>query len=221
MIPAFPMDGGRVLRANLAWRWSWERATRVAATIGQGTAFVMGVAGLFYSPLLILIGIFVYLAAESEAQSSQLQAISRGINVGDVMVTEFALLQSEARLSEAAELLLATSQNEFPVVDGEGQFAGLLTRDGIIGAMKEGGPNTFVRTVMRTDIPWVYEETALGESLRVMQTTGAPAAAVVSRSQHPIGIINYETIGEMLMLRAAVHDFRFGMLRRSRVGSHG
>lgn len=54
-----------------------------------------------------------------------------------------------------------------------------------------------------------------------MQTTGAPAAAVVSRSQHPIGIINYETIGEMLMLRAAVHDFRFGMLRRSRAGSHG
>jgi Zn-dependent protease len=89
MIPAFPMDGGRVLRAILAWRWSWERATRVAATIGQGTAFVMGVAGLFYSPLLILIAIFVYLAAESEAQSTELQAISGGVTVGDVMVTEF------------------------------------------------------------------------------------------------------------------------------------
>lgn len=144
MIPAFPMDGGRVLRAILAWRWSWERATRVAATIGQGTAFVMGVAGLFYSPLLILIAIFVYLAAESEAQSSELQAISGGVTVGDVMLTEFGVLQSDARLSEAAELLLATSQNEFPVVDGEGQFAGLLTRDGIIGAMKEGGPNALV-----------------------------------------------------------------------------
>lgn len=155
MIPAFPMDGGRVLRAILAWRWSLERATRVAATIGQGTAFVMGVAGLFYSPLLILIAIFVYLAAESEAQSSELQAIS--VTVGDVMLTEFGVLQSDARLSEAAELLLATSQNEFPVVDGEGQFAGLLTRDGIIGAMKEGGPNALVGTVMRTDIPWVYE----------------------------------------------------------------
>lgn len=89
MIPAFPMDGGRVLRAILAWRWSWERATRVAATIGQGTAFVMGMAGLFYSPLLILIAIFVYLAAESEAQSSELQAISGGVTVGDVMLTEF------------------------------------------------------------------------------------------------------------------------------------
>ncbi|PLU48530.1 CBS domain-containing protein [Sinorhizobium medicae] len=221
MIPAFPMDGGRVLRAILAWRWSWERATRVAATIGQGAAFVMGVAGVFYSPLLILVAIFVYLAAEAEAQSSELQAISGGVTVGDVMLTEFGVLQSDARLSEAAELLLATSQNEYPVVDGEGKFAGLLTRDGIIGAMKEGGPNALVRTVMRTDIPWVYEETGLGDSLRVMQTTGAPAAAVVSRSQHPVGIMNYETVGEMLMLRATFHDFRFGMLRRSRAGSHG
>lgn len=221
MIPAFPMDGGRVLRAILAWRWSWERATRVAATIGQGAAFVMGVAGLFFSPMLILIAIFVYLAAEAETQSSELQAISGGVTVGDVMVTKFGVLRSDARLSEAAELLLATSQNEFPVVDGEGQFSGLLTRDGIIGALKEGGPNALVRAVMRTDIPTVYEETALGDSLRVMQTTGAPAAAVVSRSQHPVGIMNYETIGEMLMLRAAVHDFRFGMQRGPRVGSRG
>ncbi|MEJ6850012.1 site-2 protease family protein [Sinorhizobium fredii] len=216
MIPAFPMDGGRVLRAVLAWRWSRVRATRVAAAIGQAAAFAMGLAGLFYNPLLILIAIFVYLAAEAEAQSSELQAISGGVTVGDVMVTEFTVLDTAARVDEAVEMLLATSQNEFPVVDRDGQFEGLLTRDGIIGAMKENGPETPVRTVMRKDIPTIDEGTPVDESLRIMQSGNAPAAAVINRDRRLVGMMNYETIGEMLMLRAAVKDFRFASLRQYR-----
>ncbi|CAN7699082.1 site-2 protease family protein [Pararhizobium sp. LjRoot238] len=221
MIPAFPMDGGRVLRAILAWRWSWARATRVAATIGQGAAFAMGLAGLFYNPLLILVAIFVYLAAEAEAQGAQLQEISGDVVVSDVMVTAFATLQPSANLSEAVELLLATGQSEFPVVDRDGQFEGLLTRAGLISAMTDKGVNTPVRSVMRVDIPSINERTPVDESLRIMQSRNAPAAAVVDNHRRLVGMMNYETIGEMLMLRTAVEDFRFGTLRRQRRAARG
>jgi Zn-dependent protease/CBS domain-containing protein len=221
MIPAFPMDGGRVLRAILAWRWSWVRATKVAATIGQGAAFAMGLAGLFYNPLLILVAIFVYLAAEAETQGAQLQEISGGVVVGDVMITTFATLQPSANLSEAVELLLATSQSEFPVVDGDGQFEGLLTRAELISAMTINGVNTPVRSAMRLDIPSIDERTPVDESLRIMQSRNAPAAAVVDSHRRLVGMMNYETIGEMLMLRTAVEDFRFGTLRRRRRAARG
>lgn len=132
MIPAFPMDGGRVLRAALASRLSWSRATQIAATIGQGLAFVFGFAGLFYNPLLIFIAIFVYLAATAEAQNAQIREVSSSVMIADVMITEFATLDRSATIDEAIDTLLATTQREFPVVDLAGHFEGLLTRDDMI-----------------------------------------------------------------------------------------
>ena len=117
MIPAFPMDGGRILRAALAARLSWSRATQIAATIGQGLAFVFGFVGLFYNPLLIFIGIFVYLAAAAEAQNAQIREVATSVLVADVMITEFARLERSATLDQAIEMLLATTQHEFPVVE--------------------------------------------------------------------------------------------------------
>lgn len=214
MIPAFPMDGGRVLRAILAWRWSWTRATRLAARIGQAIALAMGIVGLFFNPLLILIAIFVYFAAAMEAQNNELQAISDGTSIADVMVTNFATLGPQAQVGEAVELLLATSQNEFPVVDEAGRFEGLLTRDGIVQAMRERGANAPVITVMRRDIPTIDEQSSLDASLRLMQDTSVPALAVVDRSRRVVGVMNYETIGELLKLRDA--DERFKPRRRDR-----
>ncbi|MDR6757086.1 Zn-dependent protease/predicted transcriptional regulator [Mycoplana sp. BE70] len=216
MIPAFPMDGGRVLRAVLAMRWPWGRATRVAARIGQGVAFAMGIVGLFYNPLLILIAVFVYLAAQAEAQGSDLEAISGQVAVGDVMVTKFAVLEPSARLDDAVELLLATSQNEFPIVGADGTFEGLLTRDGIIAAMKEGRAHASVLSVMRAEIPTIARDTAINESLRIMRAANSSAAAVVDQDKRLVGLMNLETIGELLMLRAAAEDFRFDSLRRHR-----
>ena len=92
MIPAFPMDGGRVLRALLAARLGYVRATKVAAFIGQGVAFALGVIGVFSNPMLIFIAIFVYLAASSEAHAVALRAMSRGLPVSAAMTTHFATL---------------------------------------------------------------------------------------------------------------------------------
>lgn len=216
MIPAFPMDGGRVLRAILAWRLPWARATTLAARIGQSIAVAMGVFGVFFNPLLVLVAIFIYFAAETEAQGSELQAISEATSIRDVMITEFATLGPQARVGEAVELLLATSQNEFPVVDGAGRFEGLMTREGIVRAMKEKGPGSSVSDVMRRDIPALDEKSPIELSLKLMQEAQASAIPVVDRSERVVGLMNYETIGELMMLRYADESFKPGRHHHAR-----
>ena len=126
LIPAFPMDGGRVLRAVLALWYPRPRATNIAARIGQALAFVFGFVGLIGgNPLLIFIAIFVYLAATAEAQMVGLQDVSRNLGVGDAMITRFETLGPQATIGDAAALLLRTTQHEFPVVDGGGKAARL------------------------------------------------------------------------------------------------
>src|SRR6516164_10646241 len=131
LIPAFPMDGGRVLRALLAIRLGHVRATEVAATIGQWTAFGLGFLGLFYNPMLIFIAIFVYLAAASEAQLVSLRAMSRDVPVTVAMVTQFATLTGNEHIDAAVETLLQTSQTDFPVLDGNRRL-GVVGRAEII-----------------------------------------------------------------------------------------
>ncbi|MEJ6846580.1 site-2 protease family protein [Sinorhizobium fredii] len=214
MIPAFPMDGGRVLRAALASRLSWPRATQIAAMIGQGLAFVFGFVGLFYNPLLIFIAIFVYLAATAEAQNAQIREVSGSVLVSDVMITEFATLDRTASIDEAIEALLATTQREFPVVDASGHFEGLLTRDDMIRTLKEKGAAAPVVQVMRRDVPRIHHRKRLDEGLRLMQEASSPAIAVVDSADRLVGLMTHETIGEMMMVRAAAAGrFRFGHLR--------
>ncbi|TIL83595.1 MAG: CBS domain-containing protein, partial [Mesorhizobium sp.] len=106
--------------------------TQIAAMIGQGLAFVFGFVGLFYNPLLIFIGIFVYLAAAAEAQNAQIREVATSVLIADVMITEFARLERSATLDQAIEMLLATTQHEFPVVDSAGHLEGLVTRNDMI-----------------------------------------------------------------------------------------
>ncbi|WP_265516977.1 site-2 protease family protein [Nitratireductor luteus] len=215
MIPAFPMDGGRVLRAALATRMSWPRATQIAANIGQGLAFLFGFLGLLYNPLLIFIAIFVYLAAAAEAQNAQIRDISNSVLTGDVMVTEFAALDRSATIGDAIERLLATTQNEFPIVDADGRMEGLLTRNDMIAALRETGPDSPVVTAMRTGLPTIHRRQSLTEGFRLMQSTGAPAVAVLDSEGRLAGLLTHETIGEMMMVRSAMPGgFRFSRLRR-------
>src|SRR5215831_4867973 len=117
MIPAFPMDGGRVLRALLATRLGHLRATEIAASIGQLVAFGLGFLGLFGNPLLIFIAVFVYLAASSESQLVAIRAMSRDVPVSAAMMTEFSSLTPDEHIDAAVETLLRTSQSVFPVID--------------------------------------------------------------------------------------------------------
>ena len=206
MIPAFPMDGGRILRALLGIRLGFVRATEIAALIGQVVAFALGFIGLFYSPILIFIAIFVYLAATAEAHMVALRAMSRGVPVSAAMMTQFATLKPEAAIEQAVQTLLQTSQGEFPVVDDAGKPVGLLTRADIIRALKDLGPSAPVAKAMPSDLPTIGYRRCLSEALTVLQEKTASAVAVVEADGRLAGLITSETVGEMLMVQNARPD---------------
>ena len=211
LIPAFPMDGGRVLRALLASRLGYVHATEIAATVGQAVAFMLGFLGLFGNPLLIFIAIFVYLAAASEAHLVATRAMSQGVPVTAAMLTQFATLTPDEHVDAAVQTLLRTSQGEFPVVDGQGKPVGVLMRNDLIRALKERGPDARVADAMTASIPTVNKNRCLDEAFRLLQEKSVPAVGVVDASERLVGLITPETIGEMLMLHQALPTgVRFG-----------
>ncbi|MBB5575917.1 MULTISPECIES: site-2 protease family protein [Rhizobium] len=214
LIPAFPMDGGRVLRAILCLWLPWVRATQIAAAIGQGIALALGLFGLLFNPWLIVIAVFVYLAATSEERDAQIEDLADHVCVSDVMITEFETLSRSSSIEEAVDKLLATTQNDFPVVGSDGHLVGLLNRNSIITALKEQGPKTPVAQAMRSDIPEIGYRAPLKEGLGRMREEDASVVAVVDDAGLLCGLINYETIGEILMVRSAASgDFKLGHLR--------
>src|SRR4051794_38007337 len=204
MIPAFPMDGGRVLRALLATRLGYVRATEIAAFIGQGVAFALGFIGLFTNPMLIFIAIFVYLAASSEAHMVAIRAMSRGVPVSTAMMTQFATLTPQAHVEEAVQTLLRSSQSELPVIDGDGKPVGVLGRNDLIRAIKERGPDARVADAMSADVPTIGQRRCLDEAFRMLQEKSAPAVAVVDNAGRLVGLVTSETVGEMMMLQQAL-----------------
>jgi stage IV sporulation protein FB len=210
LIPAFPMDGGRILRSLLSIKLGFVRATAVAATIGQWFAFGLGFLGLFGNPLLIFIAIFVYLAAASEAHLAQVRAMSRGVPVSAAMMTQFASLAPGEPIEQAIEALLRTSQSEFPVVEG-GRLVGVLGRADMIKALKEHGPSIPVADVMTREVPVISNRRCLDEAFKLLQEKSVPAVGVTDASGRLTGLITTETIGEMLMVREALPEgVRFG-----------
>jgi len=203
LIPAFPMDGGRVLRALLALWYPRTQATNIAARIGQALAFVFGFAGLMGgNPLLIFIAIFVYLAATAEAQMVGLQDVSRNLGVADAMITRFEALGPQATVGDAAALLLRTTQHEFPIVDGAGKLRGFITRNAMIAALSKSGANTPVLEVMTADVPTVAAGTRLEAALKLMQGQ-APAVGVIGSDGKLAGYVTTENIGELMMVKNA------------------
>ena len=204
LIPAFPMDGGRVLRAALASRMGYVRATEVAAQIGQFVAFALGFIGLLYNPILIFIAIFVYLAASSEAHMVALRAVSRGVPVSHAMMTRFATLTPEAHIDEAVQTLLQTSQGEFPVVDAAGKPVGLLDRGALIKALKTLGPDARVQEAMNPDFSTVGYRATLEQAFKLLQEKSVPAVGVVDAAGKLAGFVTGETVAEMMMVQEAM-----------------
>jgi Zn-dependent protease len=204
LLPAFPMDGGRVLRALLATRLSYARATQVAATVGQGFAFVFGFIGLLWNPFLLFIALFVYIGASQEAALAQMRDVSRRFPVSSAMVREFRTLSEDASLQEAVDALLATSQHDFPVVGDTGNVAGLLTRQDLIAALRKNDPALRVGDVMRRDIPTVTTGTRFEDAFRIMQECNCPAVPVLDRMKRLVGLLTPENVTELMMVQSAM-----------------
>ena len=216
LIPAFPMDGGRILRAFLSARLGFVRATEIAAMIGQWVAFALGFIGLFGSPMLIFIAIFVYLAASSEAHMVALRSLSQGVPVGAATMTQFATLTPESRIDEAIELLLRTSQSEFPIVDQAQRPVGILSRADLIRALKELGPEARVKDATLSLLPTCDRRCTLEDALKLLQEKGAPAVGVLDGAGRLVGLVSSETLGEMLMIAGAMPPgYRLGSGHRT------
>jgi Zn-dependent protease/predicted transcriptional regulator len=215
MLPAFPMDGGRVLRALLATRMNYVRATQIAATIGQGCAFVFGFIGLFGPWMLIFIAVFIYIGASQEAAVAQMRAVSTGMPVSSAMIREFRTLSADASLYEAVDALLATSQHDFPVVDENGVVGGVLLRNDLIAALRKDDPGLRVGDVMRRGVPTVTTGTPFDEAFRVMQESGCPAVPVLDRMQRLVGLLTPENVSELMMVHSALPRRRLARIATS------
>jgi stage IV sporulation protein FB len=205
LIPAFPMDGGRVLRSLLAMRMDYARATNIAATIGQGLAFVGGLYGLYKPhPILILVALFVFFGAQSEAAHAQMRSVSNGLRVRDAMVTRFEALPRNATLHAAVEALLHTSQHDFPILDDAGAVCGVLTRDDLILALRKSGGDTPVDEAMRTGLPCIPETMFFDRAFGIMQQAQTPALPVIDQGGRLVGLFTPENVGELMMIQSAI-----------------
>jgi Zn-dependent protease len=206
LIPAFPMDGGRVLRALLAYRLDFARATRIAAIVGQVLAVGFAFLGVFGNPMLLFIALFVFLGAQAESQVAQVRSGLEGIPVRDAMLTHFASLNDSDTLDEASQQLLAGAQQDFPILR-EGRFVGILARSDLIRAIAERGLTARVGEVMRAQCGVVSEQDMLHRVFQHMREADCPIVPVV-RDGRVVGLITLENIGEFMMIRSALRQHR-------------
>jgi len=206
LLPAFPMDGGRVLRALLARRMDYARATQLAAQIGQGMAFLFGLVGLIYNPFLLFIALFVWIGAAQEASMTLMRYSLGGIPVSRAMLTDFRTLGPADPLARVVDLILAGSQHDFPVVEG-GKVVGVLVRADLIAALARRAPEILVGEVMRTDFATVDPGEMLETVFQRLQTRDVPCIPVV-RADAIVGMLTLENLGEFLMIQAAIRRRR-------------
>jgi stage IV sporulation protein FB len=205
LIPAFPMDGGRVFRALLAMRMDYARATSIAAAIGQGIACFGGLFALLHGmALLALVAVFIFFAAQNEAAHAQMRAVSTGLRVRDAMITRFEALPLSATLHHAVEAVLNTAQHDFPVTDAAGGVCGVLTRDDLIVALRKTGADTPVAEVMRTNVPVIHDSMFFDRAFALMQQAETPALPVIDFAGRLCGLFTPENVGELMMIQGAM-----------------
>lgn len=204
LIPAFPMDGGRVLRALLAMTMDYARATRMAATIGQVVAILFALVGLTWGqPMLLLIALFVWLGAEGEASMVEEKALIGSLSTSAAMLTEYQTLPAGGTLADAARELLAGAQTDFPVDDG-GRIVGVLSRAALMDGLARLGSDAPIREAMQPGIGSIEAGEPLLEAMSRLRAGGEGPCLQVTQRGSLIGLITLENISELLMIRAAL-----------------
>ena len=202
LIPAFPMDGGRVLRALLALRMDYVRATQIAASVGQALALVFVFAGLFFNPFLVFIGLFVWMGAAGEASMVQMKSALGGIPVSRAMISDFRAVSPTESLRTVANHIIDGFQQDFPVVE-HGRILGVLTRADLMDAAAKGGLDTPVGHAMRTEFETAHASEMLEPAFQRLQGCECRTMPVTRRGEL-VGVLTMENVGEFLMLQAAV-----------------
>ena len=204
LLPAFPMDGGRALRALLAMRMSYGQATRMAAGVGQVFAVIFGLVGLFVNPLLVMIAIFVWFGASQEAAATLMKISVAGVPVSEAMLTDFRSLREDDSLAHAVELILQGSQHDFPVLD-ENRVTGLLTRTDLIAALATNGSEYRVADAMRRDL-YTVEPSELLETVLLRVAQAQDYTIPVIKSGQLVGLLTSDNLAEFFMLHSALEQ---------------
>jgi Zn-dependent protease len=210
MLPAFPMDGGRVLRALLALKMPYAQATGIAASIGQAMAFLFGFIGLFSNPLLLFIALFVWIGAAQEAAAARMKTSLEGYRVRDAMLTDFRVLHPEQTMGDAARMILAGSQQDFPVLESDGRIVGMLMHEDLFKALQQEGESIPVASVMRRELDLVQDDELLETAIRPSGSSEPAFTRPVLRGGELMGMLTAENVGEFLMIRAALAGTRRG-----------
>jgi len=194
LVPAFPMDGGRALRALMAERIDYLRATTIAARIGQGLALVFGLLGLFSNPWLVFIALFVWMGASSELSMVSMRGVFVGVPISRVMSRDFRSVSADDSLQEAVVCLLEDAQRDFPVVDA-GRIVGILTRDRLVAALSDGDHARPVHDVMTIEFETVDVLERLDAAL--VQLQNAPSNVLpVLREGRLVGLLTLDSISD-------------------------
>lgn len=202
MIPAFPMDGGRVFRAVLSLWMDRVQATRIAGLAGQIVAVLFAFAGLSGgNPMLVLIALFVFMAAAAESNDVAMRSVVRRLVARDAMITSYDSLTPDDSIDTASAALIRTTQHEFPILDNAGHLVGFVTRDALFQAKVSETPGVHpVTSIMTTNIPQIGLATGLETVLDTLHQ-GNPAVAVIATDKSMIGYITRENIGELMVIK--------------------
>jgi len=206
-IPAFPMDGGRLLRAMLALVLPYRQATTIAAMVGQGLAILFVVAGLKFSFWLVLIGAFIFLGAEGEERVVRMRSVLRELTVDNVMSQGVAFLSPADPVSRGIELIYQTGQDDFPVLENE-MLVGVVARSNLVKAMNAQGANTPVMAIMETDVALASPRDKLVYACEELINGTDTNAVMVVDEGRLVGMVSPENINRYLLLQSSIKSPR-------------
>jgi Zn-dependent protease/CBS domain-containing protein len=206
LLPAFPMDGGRVLRAALAMRMAFARATEIAAMLGKIFALLFALAGLFVvnNPFLVIIALFVWLSAAGEAAAVQLKATVGNVRVERAMITAVRTLTPTQPVSAAIDEVRSGFQQDFPVIEDHA-IAGVLTRERLLKAIADGRSGAPVSEFMHRGFSATTPDESLEQALDRLQVCHCRTLPVL-RGRELVGLVTAEKIGELVMIASAARD---------------
>lgn len=206
LLPAFPMDGGRIFRALLSRFVRPEKATRIAAGLGHAIAVLFAVLGLFTNPFLVLIALFIWMGASQEATMAQMKSALAGISAREIMVTDFTALSPDAPLERAVALVLHGRQQDFPIVEN-GRLVGMLGHKELLHGLQQRGAESPVSQAMRQDCPVLSAGDDLEAMLEKLQNSNCRVLPVVDRGEL-VGLFTVDNLAEFVMVQSALNNRR-------------
>ncbi|MFW5886974.1 MAG: site-2 protease family protein [Bacteroidota bacterium] len=206
LIPAFPMDGGRLLRAILSFRMNREKATKIAMLSGQafGVIFVFG--GIFVNPFLVIIGIFVFIGARMEYEEVRSKSVLEGYTVYDALMKKYTKLNPGEKLKNAVDVMLDTHEESFLVAEND-KILGLLTKKDIIKGLSEYGESGEIDRVMRTTFESLRPDMPLLQAFEILKRNKSEVLPVF-KDNHLEGVLDMDNVQEFMQVKSAIKEHK-------------